>query len=177
MKRNRLLIVLLAIVTILAMATAALAARSPDKGRPDKPEPPPIWRCEDRVANDAVWVPGAWDGSSYVSDADVRADIPLCIDIEEEHRTVENWTVTWEGTARKDPKGLMFIFEEEVHAAHYAELEVLPTAGDDILSGTAEMTPNFGLDDDGTIEHMVFVAMGRQGDKWTDLTFTATPHP
>jgi hypothetical protein len=37
MRRNRTFIVLLVIVTVLAMATAALAAQPPGKGKPDKP--------------------------------------------------------------------------------------------------------------------------------------------
>jgi hypothetical protein len=168
-------IVLLVIVTVMAMATTALAGR-PDK--PGKPEPPDIWTCAERVDNGAVWVPGEWDGTSYVSKFDPKGDVgvPLCIDLDEvaAHKHVTNWSVRWEGTARKAPKGLMLVFEEEVHATHYGEkigYGLEETLYFDLA--LSDVDENDVFDN----EHLVFLAMPRQGDKWTNITFWVTPNP
>ena len=184
MRRNRVFIVLLVIVTVLAMATTALAGKPDNPGKP--PPPPDIWTCAERVENGAVWLPGRWEVDYYVSDVSnlenqVDVDVPLCIDLDHlpTHKYVEKWTVEWEGRAvRKAPNGLMFIFEEEVHTTHYADLEVSPgcvfveETGLYTCSGEVEMTLK---GNDQVAKHLVFLAMGRQGDKWTELTFKVTP--
>jgi hypothetical protein len=184
-------IVLLVIVTVMAMATTALAGRPADK--PGKPEPPDIWTCAARVDNGAVWVPGTWNDTFYVSEFDPEEDVgvPLCIDLDKvaAHKHVTNWSVRWEGKAvRKAPKGMMFIFEEEVHATHYAEAEALPDPEEEVFldcvfdDETGEYTcdgswENIILTGNGDAEHLVFLAMGHQGDKWTNITFWVTPNP
>lgn len=140
------------------------------------PEPPvdndpDIWTCQERVDNGAVWIPGKWNGSTYLSETSVDVDVPLCIDIREEHWLVTEWTVSWEGTASKDPKGLKFVFEEGVHQSVYAETEWTSSEGT-VTSGTVPMVLNFAGDD---VTHLVFVAMPFQGDNWTDISFTVTP--
>ena len=132
---------------------------------------PDIWTCQERVDNGAVWIPGKWNGSTYLSETSVEVDVPLCIDIREEHWLVTEWTVSWEGTASKDPKGLKFVFEEGVHQSVYAETEWTSSEGT-VTSGTVPMVLNFAGDD---VTHLVFVAMPFQGDNWTDISFTVTP--
>ena len=201
MRRNRIFIMLLVIVTVLAMATTALAGR-PDK--PDKPDDHPnelpdghdMWTCAARVDNGAIWLPGEWVDDNpdtpevedyYLSDTTVGVDVPLCIDMFN-HKDVVDWTVSWVGEpGRKDPKGLMFIFEEVLPGSHYAQREVLPTCVDDDegvrrCNGSVAMTLIFDPDgvfgdEDGDVKHLVFLAMGRQGDKWESLEFTVTPQP
>ena len=174
MRRNRIVVMMLVIVTVLAMATTALAGR-PNK--PGKPEPPDIWTCAERVKNGAVWVPGDWNGAAYVSDLTVKVDVPLCIDLDflDVHKYVTAWTVTWEDgkTVRKDPKGLMLIFEEALPGTHYAEKEVSQPG----MQGTWYAELDLEKDGDGNPvnEHLVFVAMPRQGDEWESITFTVTP--
>jgi hypothetical protein len=208
MRRNRIVIMMLVIVTVLAMATTALAGKPDKPDKPGKPLPAPdIWTCAERVENGAVWLPGEWVGDDpltpdvedyYLSDTTVPVDVPLCIDMvdlvdhvdpEYDHRNVVNWTVEWEGKAvRKAPKGLMFIFEEELPGTHYAEAEALPDPEEEVFldcvfdDETGEYTcdgswENITLTGNGDAEHLVFLAMGHQGDKWTELTFTVTPHP
>ena len=164
---------------VAAMAPAGMAKKG--KG-PPAPEPE-IWTCEARVdpeVGGAVWILGHWDESlsAYVSDDTVNndVDLPLCIDIGPAHRGVTNWTVSWEGDAERDPKGLKFVFEEEVHGSVYAETEW--TSKDGIVTSNTtgvDMVLNFAGDDD--VRHLVFVAMPRQGDKWTSISFTVTPIP
>jgi len=196
MRRNRMSIVLLVIVTVLAMATTALAGKPDNPGEPpdhpnDPPDPHEMWTCAARVDNGAIWLPGRSEGDSYVSDVrdpkmQVRVDVPLCIDMPDD-RTETSWLVEWEGTAvRKAPKGLMFIFEEVLPGTHYAEAEALPDPEAEVFLGcivddeTGDYTcdgswENITLKGNGEAKHLVFLAMGHQGDKWTKLTFKVTP--
>jgi hypothetical protein len=172
----KLLLVLGVVVSLALPAGAIPKFCEPGSEHPackDAPAPEPdLWTCDARRANGAVWTEGKWDGRAYVSKEVVA--IPLCIDVAA-HKDVVSWTVEWEeGEARKAPKGLKFVFEEEVPGAHYAEFEVKPTATKpDITSGCVVMTLT---NDDGDVRHLAFVAMGHNGDKWTELTITATPN-
>ena len=176
MRRNRVAVAMLVIVTVLAMATTALAGKPDNPGKPEKPTPPDIWTCAERVQNGASWVPGYWNGVSYVSDATVDVDLPLCIDLNSlaAHKHVVEWTVTWEGTpVLKSPKGLMLIFEEEVHANHYAEIEVSQPG--EQRSWEAHLVLPTDVEGNPVNDHLVLVAMPRQGDKWDTISFTVTP--
>ena len=176
-----LFVVVLSVAMVAAMAPAGMAKKG--KG-PPAPEPETIWSCQDRVDNGAVWILGHWDESlsAYVSD-DTTAEsvpidvaLPLCIDIGPAHIGVTNWTVSWEGTANRVPKGLKFVFEEGVHQSVYAETEWTSKDGT-VTSNTVDMVLDFAADSDSDHLEFVFVAMPRQGDKWTSISFTVTPNP
>lgn len=170
MRYRSLVVLLLAIVMAATVATGALAGRptcDEDLTRPwcdqtpstttstTVPSDPSYWTCEARNDNGAMWPTGTYDDGAYHGDT-----VPVCIDIREEHRGIDSWTVTWSGqTARGSVKGLKFVFEEEVHANVFAETVV------NTLSGTRNVVLDFG---DSIPGNMVFVAMPHSGDKWED---------
>jgi hypothetical protein len=68
----------------------------------------------------------------------------------------------------------MLVFEEEVHATHYDEKIGYDLEGELSFDLVLPDVDENGVFDN---EHLVFLAMPRQGDKWTNITFWVTPHP
>lgn len=173
MKYRSLLVLLFAIVIAATVATGALAGRPTCDEDPTPPwcdqtpstttsmtvpSAPSYWTCEARNDNGAMWPTGTYADGAYHGDT-----VPVCIDIREEHRDVDSWTVEWTGTTRNGTvKGLKFVFEEEVHSNVYAETVFKSE------SGRWDATLDFG---DVPAGNLVFVAMPHSGDKWEDRVF------
>lgn len=175
MRRRAALVTILALVMAAAMVTAVSAGKPTCEDDPTRPwcdtEPPAAepeyWTCEARNDNGAMWQIGTYDSVDGVYQGD---SFPVCIDILEAHRNVENWTVTWSGTTTKGTtKGFKLVFEEEVHANVFAETVVTS-----VTSGTEpwDAVLDFGGEPAG---NMVFVAMPHSGDRWTSFSITVTP--
>ena len=178
MRWKALLVLAMALVMAAAMAAVASAGRptcAEDPTRPwcddEPPVTPPtvpediIWTCEARNDNGAMWPTGTYTDGAYHGDT-----VPVCIDILEEHRNVEDWIVEWFGvTAKGTVKGLKFVFEEEVHDNVYVETVVTSmTSGDEpwlAALGFGGTTPG----------NLVFVSMPHSGDEWETFSITITP--
>jgi len=169
MKRNRIVVMMLVVVTVLAMATTALAGK-PDK--PDKPEPPESRTCKELDADDTSWVLGGWVEGHSERGVSVEAHyeasgVPACIDLDKlvEHRNAQLWLVEYSGQARKGTtKGLGLGFKRGLPGEWYA--------GPELRNPGVAWEPWVAPDDDGPF---VFVAMEHHGDKWQTITIKVTP--
>ena len=155
MRSRSVLVLVLVMVMAAAMATVASAAKpiKPPKPTTTTVSEPEYWTCEARIDNGAMWPIGTYADGAYHGDT-----VPVCIDIDEKHRDVENWIVEWRGTTAKGSvKGLKLVFEEEVHDTVFAE----------IVATTESGSWNAVLDlGGGSAGNLVFVTMPHNGDRW-----------
>jgi hypothetical protein len=162
MRRRNQIVTAVVLAVALAIPASALAAKGGGKGKPPPPPDDTVWTCQARVENGATgWNLGSWDETTgdYTADA-----LAACIDLLAEHTGPRTWTVTWEGTIARDPRGLKMVFETEVHGTvHYEEIG----AGRSGAFTTDVLDP--------AEEGFVFVAMPNHKDRWETFTVTVTP--